>query len=91
MPEELENLIEIARIKCLAKNVGVIKIVEKGNNFVFYFNAKKFSADIAKLVDKYKNSILFSQAQNPYITFKVKEMDDKKKSEAVKQFLKDLK
>ena len=89
MPEELENLIEIARIKGLAKNANVIKIAQKGENFVFYFNAKKFEADISNLVQKYKNTILFSQAKDPYITLKLKELNDKKKLEAIKQFLKD--
>ena len=89
MPEELENLIEIARIKGLAKSANVIKIAQKGENFVFYFNAKKFEADISNLVQKYKNTILFSQAKDPYITLKLKELNDKKKLEAIKQFLKD--
>lgn len=38
MPEELENLIEVARIKQLAKLANIIKISQRGENFVFYFN-----------------------------------------------------
>ena len=89
LPEELENLLDIARIKNLAKTANSIKISQKGENFIFYFNAKKFQADIAKLVEKYKNTILFSQAKDPYITLKVKAQDDKQKLESIKQFLTD--
>ena len=88
MPEELENLIDIARIKILAKRANVIKISQKGENFVFYFNQKKFEADIAKLVEKYRNKILFSQAKDPYITLKIGQTNDKEKIESIKEFLK---
>ncbi len=88
MPDELENLIEIARIKNLAKEANVIKIAQKGENFVFYFNQKKFDMDISALVEKYKNNIMFSQAKDPYITLRIKENVDKKKLEAIKEFLK---
>ena len=90
MPEELENLIDIARIKILAQRANVIKISQRLQNFVFYFNQKKFEADIPKLVEKYKNQILFSQAKDPYITLKVAENDAKKQIEAIKAFLRDL-
>ena len=88
MPEELENLIDIARIRSLAKQANVIKIAQKGENFVFYFNKNKFEMDIPTLVEKYKNNIMFSQAKDPYITLKIKEITDKKKIEAIKEFLK---
>jgi len=90
MPEELENLIDIARIKYMAKNANVIKISQHNNNFVFYFDAKKMDVDVENLVNKYKNKILFSQAQNPYITLKMDALSDKKKLEAIKDFFKEL-
>ena len=37
IPKELENLIEIARIKELARKVGATKISQKTENIVFYF------------------------------------------------------
>ena len=87
MPEELENLIDIARIKILAKEANVTKISQKGQNFVFYFSPKKFNMDIAKLVEKYKNQILFSQCKDPYITLKTTLQTDKQKLQAIKEFL----
>ena len=87
MPEELENLIEVARIKQLAKLANVIKISQRGENFVFYFNQKKFDVDVNKLVEMYKNRILFSQAKDPYVTLKIKDCNDKTIFEEIKKFL----
>ena len=89
MPEELENLIEIARIKILAKGAGAIKISQRMDNFVFYFNPKNFNMDIAKLVEKYKNKILFSQGKDPYITLKAgaTEKTDKQNLQQIKELL----
>ena len=87
MPEELENLIDIARVKILAKEKNATKISQRGQNFVFYFNAKKFDMDIASLVEKYKNQIMFSQGKDPYITLKTNALNDKQKLQAIKEFL----
>lgn len=87
MPEELENLIEVARIKQLAKLANIIKISQRGENFVFYFNQKKFDVDVNKLVEMYKNRILFSQAKDPYVTLKIKDCNDKTIFEEIKKFL----
>ena len=90
MPEELENLIEIARIKILCKKAGCIKIAQRADNFVFYFNQKSFNLDISKLVEKYKNKIMFSQGMDPYITIKAgaTENSDKQNLQIIKEFLK---
>lgn len=88
MPEELEHLIDIARIKSLAKSASVVKVSQHGENFVFYFDAKKMNVDIESLIGKYGNKIMFSQARDPYITLKTNEVGDKKKLEQIKEFLK---
>ena len=87
MPEELENLIDIARIKNLAKSASIIKISQYNENYVFYFDSKRMDVNVEKLIEKYKSKIMFSQAKDPYITLKIGEHNDKKKLEAVKEFL----
>ena len=47
MPKEVENLIEIAKIKILARNAGIIKIVQKPSALMFYFD-KEFLKTINK-------------------------------------------
>ena len=87
MPEELENLMDIARIKNLAKSASVIKISQYNDNCVFYFDSKRMDVNVERLVEKYKNKIMFSQAKDPYITLKMGEHNDKKKLEAIKELL----
>ena len=59
MPEELENLLDIARIKYLAKPHYITKIASKKTAVIFTFEQSKFNIDVMKLVDKYKNRIKF--------------------------------
>ena len=59
MPEELENLLDIARIKYLAKPYYITKIASKKTAVTFTFEQSKFNIDVIKLVDKYRNRIKF--------------------------------
>jgi len=76
MPKEVENLIEIARIKNQARQTGVIKILQKQENIVFYYEPTKFEVGMVDvLIQKYKNRIKFSPAHEPYITYKIFKQD----------------
>ena len=96
MPEEVENLINIADIKIYARKSDIIKIVERENSIVFYFNktlVKEILTTevIDKLIKKYKNNLRFSQGIEPYITIKKGEILNKGKVELIKEFLKFIK
>ena len=92
MPKEVENLLEITRIKELAKKSGVIKILQKGQNIVFNFDISLFHMDMVdELVKKYKNKIRFSPAAEPYITLKLNNTIDKEVIRETKEFLKTIK
>jgi len=85
MPSEVNNLIEIARIKNLARSKKVIKIQSKPMGVVFTFS--EFDTDnVQKLIDKYKNNIHFSAIGKPYVTLKVQ----KDEISEVKQLLREL-
>ena len=73
MPIEIENLIEIARIKNIAREKYVVKIIQRGNNIIYYFDNQKFNVDnIENLMKIYKGNIKFSPSKvNSYITIKV--------------------
>ena len=71
IPQEVYNLLEIAKIKEAAKNAGITKIMQKGNNIVYWFEPDSFTLDIDKLLKTYKNRIKFSPAKEPYITCKI--------------------
>ena len=71
MPEELENLIDIARIKYLAKDLNISKIMSKKTAVVFTFESSKMEIDINNLIKKYGNRIKFSAGIKPMITLEI--------------------
>lgn len=89
MPEEVNNLLEVARIKELCKKAGIIKVAQKQQNVVFNFDEKIFNMQLVdKLVKLYKNEIKFSPGKEPYITYKITENADAVIIKKIKEFLK---
>ena len=71
LPEEVINLINIAKIKEMCKNSGIIKVLQKQNNIILYFDQEKCTLDMYELVHKYNDKIKFSTGVIPYITYKI--------------------
>ena len=90
MPKEIENLLEIARIKNLAREKFVLKINQRGNNIIYYFDEKKFNVEIVeKLMRIYRARIKFSPSKiSPYITVEI--ANDFEILQECKTFLNDL-
>ena len=83
MPKEVHNLIEIARIKNLCREQGVIKLQQKQNAVLIYYkNGEKI--DIANILQNYGNRVRFSPGEKPYITLKI----EKDVVKELKEFLK---
>ena len=89
MPKELENLISIARIKYLAKELKISKIISRKTAVVFTFEGNGDNIDIANLVKKYRNRIKFSAGIKPMVTFEIGSTDEKTILKEVTDFLKD--
>ena len=89
MPEEVENLIEVAKIKMLCKNANIIKLVQRDEKAVFYFDNEKFDMQIVnELIKKYRNQIRFSPGKDPYVTYNLDINIDKEIIIKLKDFLK---
>lgn len=73
MPEEVINLIEIAKIKEECRNCGIIKVLQKQNNIIIYFEPDKCTLNMGELVHKYNDKVKFSTGITPYITYKIQE------------------
>ena len=73
MPQEVINLIEIAKLKENCKNCGIIKVIQKQNNIILYFEPEKCTLDITKLVHEYNDKVKFSSGIAPYITYKIQD------------------
>ena len=76
IPTEIENLLQITRIRNLARQKNVVKIVQRGNNIVYHFEPDDFDIEIvSKLIMKFKNRIKFSNSKIPYLTFSLNNGD----------------
>lgn len=92
MPSELENLIEIARLKALCKEKGIIKIAQKVNGIVFTFDSNGFNMEnVDKLITKWKNKIKFSPGSQPYVTYKIQDKKEEDLLKEIKEFLQEMK
>lgn len=91
MPSELENLLDIARIKYLAKTLRISKIASRKTAVVFTFEQSKFDIDIPKLVEKYKNKLKFSPGIKPMITLEIATTNERQILNDVTEFLKVVK
>ena len=76
MPKEVNNLLEIAKIKAMCKNIGITKITQKQANVIFNFNPDVFEIDIDSIVKEYGNRIKFSPAREPYVTYRLENSKD---------------
>ena len=90
MPNELENLIEIARIKSLCKEKFVSKISSKKGFAIFNFENENFEVDVSELLKTYKNKIRFSPGLKPTIALVLNHNEDIKILKEIKEFLKNL-
>ena len=93
MPPELENLIDIARIKYLAKDIDIIKIaskktLNKKEAVVFTFEQSKFNLDITELIKKYGTRIKVSPGVKPIITLEIGSDNERQILNDVTEFLK---
>ena len=102
MPPELENLIDIARIKYLAKGLYVSKIASKNivkavsanlkrkqkTVVVFTFEPNQFEIDLNQLVQKYENKIKFTNGIKPIITLEIESENERQILNDVTEFLK---
>ena len=88
MPKELENLIDIARIKYLSKEINIVKIINKNQAVVFTFEQNRFKLDVNKLIQNYGNKIKFSAGVKPMITLEVKTSNEREILKTITEFLK---
>ena len=90
MPSELENLLDIARIKYLAKPYDISKIASKTHFVVFTFERGKYEIDLQKLLKKYGNRIKFSPGIKNVVTLDVGSTSEKQILKETMEFFKNL-
>ena len=93
MPKEVENLIEVARIKILARKACAIKVVQKERSIMVILdkdNIKINEEIVNNLVKKYGIDIRFSPGVEPYITLIFDEMSEERVVQKIKGLLQSI-
>ena len=90
MPEQIENLLDIARIKNLCKKIGINKVQGRRKFVLFIFETQELNININELVQKYRNRIKFTQGIKPQITLALEDSSEKGTLKEVMKFLKGL-
>ena len=88
MPKELENLLDIARIKYLALKLPIIKIASKKLAVVFTIESNNVQIDVPRLIEKYKNRVKFSAGIKPMVTLEIGTTNERQILNDVTEFLK---
>ncbi len=88
IPEEVYKLLEVSRIKQLAKLKGVTKISSKKDGVVFTYDNSLFDTScIQELIKKYGTRIRFSPGVKPMITLKFNADDEDIILKEIKNYL----
>ena len=88
IPHEVENLLEISKIKQLAKAKGVSKVSSKKDAVVFTYDNNSFDAScVQTLIKTYGNRIRFSPGVKPMITLKIGNNSEETIIKEAKEFL----
>ena len=93
MPKEVENLIEVARIKILARKACAIKVVQKERSIMVILdkdNIKINEEIVNNLIKKYGVDIRFSPGVEPYITLKINETSEERVVQKIKGLLQSI-
>ncbi|MCX7746272.1 MAG: transcription-repair coupling factor [Clostridia bacterium] len=92
-PDPVNNLIQIAYIKSLARDLGFISVQEKNQSIILQYKDNSYVniGIFGPLLAKYGRKILFTASNNPYITYKIQDVKRDKLIENIKILLQDLK
>lgn len=92
IPEEVDNLMDIAYIKTLAKECRFISVQQKDDTIIYQLSksSSNVSLYLGKLMDKYPRRIMFNASSSPYITFKLKNTNGKDILANIKILLHDI-
>jgi len=92
VPEETRNLIDIALIKNMALTLGFISIKEKDDVVILSYSdqAAIDPRIIMEITRKWRGHLLFSAGKQPYLSYRVKDLEKRDLLRNIKILLHDL-
>ncbi|MCX7842309.1 MAG: transcription-repair coupling factor [Clostridia bacterium] len=93
IPKPVDNLIQIACIKAIARKLGFTGIQQKGDAVILRYRSNKDVniKALGMLMDKYKRKLLFTANNEPYITYKTTDISKNELLANIKIMLQDIK
>lgn len=92
IPEETQNLIDIALIKNMALSLGFSSIKEKDNMVIMSFS-ERVTIDprmIGEIIGKWRGRLMFSAGKQPYLSYRMKNDEKRDLLKNVKILLHDM-
>lgn len=92
IPQHVRNLVNIAKLKILAKKLKISNIIRNDEYIVFKFKSRDALnvEDYLKIVAAFKNRINFSGTTVPSFSIRVKNFEDHKLFVRIEELLKDM-
>lgn len=94
IPEEVESLMDIAFLKTLAKQCGFTGVTQKEELIIFQISKSSSGGAVPMflggLMDKYPRRIMLNASSNPYITFKLNNLNGREILANIKILLQDI-
>jgi len=89
MPTSTTNLLSVALLKACAHDAGVVSIIKKIKNIIITFkpDAPIDTIRLTQLISKNSLKLLFTQAPNPYLTYRLQSNDVSGKLEEIRDWL----
>lgn len=86
IPKSVYNLMDIAYLRCLARELGIIEIKENKSEVLITFENKKYLTQsiITGILDKYIKTITFKLGDTPALAYKIV---DSKKNDLLKDLI----
>ena len=92
IPNSIYNLIHIAYLKAIARDIGVVEIKDTGIQVLITFKDKSYlSSNMVKyILEHYKKKIMFKMGDIPVLVYKSKDMNKKDVLDNLIEIIKDL-
>ncbi len=92
IPASIYNLMNIAYLKAMAKNIGVIEIKDTGVQVLITFKEKAYlTAEMVRhILENYRNKITFKMGEVPALAYRSKDMNKKDVLDDLINIIKDL-
>jgi transcription-repair coupling factor (superfamily II helicase) len=92
MPNSTANLLSVALLKAYAHDAGVLSLVKKNKNIIITFKPDSpiDTGRMAQIISKNPLKLMFTQAPNPYMTYRLDNSDLVGKLEDIRGWLNEM-